>query len=153
MYFKETLMSVVLFSSKDLVPVEFIDGQTNEVAFTLLFSPISQSKKISLSRKLQNLDQEDFEAVMDATKALIKASLKGIEGVVTPDGETFELEMINGVISDDSFDDILELPMIDKVFTVAGLFLRSVPTPERDLIDMAGNIVQGVKVKKYQAKK
>jgi hypothetical protein len=146
-------MSVVLFSSKDLVPVDFLDVQTNEVAFTLLFSPISQSKKIALSRKLQNLKQDDFEAVMDATKDLIKACLKGIEGVETPDGEAFELEMEKGVITDDCFDNILELPMIDKVFTVAGLFLRSVPTPEMDLVDMQGNIVSGVKVKKRQAKK
>lgn len=137
-------MVAIISRPSDLVPVEFKDS-----GVTLYFSPVRQKDKIKLSSKFQSLKQDDLEAVLNASKDLLKCCLKDCEGIEFSDGEPFKFDKDKqGMVTDDSLDTLLELDFVDKIYLVAGLFLRSVPKQGKLTNPETGEEIPNVVVKK-----
>lgn len=135
---------MLIYRPSDLIPVEFSCG---DESFTLYFSPLSVAQKSQILASYQ-ADQSPESQMMFVRKCL-SSTLKKASGLTLADGAEWQPDFDDGAISAQSFDDLMSLPVADKVFTVGSMFLRSIPRGDR-IVGLDGKELEGVVVKKSQ---
>ena len=125
--------------TKDLVPVE-IDG------VTFHFKPLSVGEKTELMGLLNN--DQTASQLIDWTKAVSARGLRSVDGRELDDGSKYVLEFNGQVLTEECLDDLLNLPISDKLITVGSLFIRGVPHDGVVINPQNGKQLDGVVVKK-----
>jgi hypothetical protein len=132
-----------IYRPTDLIPVEFSDG---EESFCLYFSPVTIAQKTDIMAKYQAAEQS-AEQYMVFVRRCLGLTLKKASGLQLADRSEWQPEIVNGELSDQSFDDLMGLSLANKITTIAGLFLRAVPR-EGKVVGLDGKDLEGVVVKK-----
>jgi hypothetical protein len=124
------------------VPVE-IDG------VTFMFRPLSMAEKTEL---MSSLDRDNSPSALLAwTKSVIARSLRDIRGLTNEDGTDYRATFDGGMLSNESMDDLLNLPIADKIMLVGGLFIKGVPQDGQLIHPQTGEPIAGIVVKKSLA--
>jgi len=130
----------ILISANDRVPVTFGD-------VTIDFAPIAQGKKITLTQMFQHAGT-DYSKIIEASRELLKHTIKNVAGVFYSDEQPFVLEMNNNIVTDSCLDDLCNLDFFEKLITVGGMFLSSSPKEGQLIHPATGEVIEGVTVKK-----
>lgn len=130
----------VLFSCSDRIPVQVEDC-------TFYFSPLSQGDKIALTQMFQGM-QGDVTKALSHSQKLIKKTLKGVDGIERGDGSKWDLKFEDGLPTDESIEELYNLPFIESIIMVASQFLRGVPKEGGIVHPATGEVVEGVSIKK-----
>jgi hypothetical protein len=131
----------IIYRTTDLIPVVFNDD------VKMYFSPLSQGEKMKYSQMFQN-SQGDVNEAVRLSMMVLKSTLKRIEGVYFTDNTPFQIKFEDGLVSEESLDEVMSLDIIDKVVTVAVQFLRGVPKAGHLIDPSSGNPIEGIEVKK-----
>jgi hypothetical protein len=134
---------MIIYKQNDLIPVEFSEG---EDSFVLYFSPVTVAQKTCLQAR-QAARGDSPEAYLEFVRDCIGVSLKKAKGLSLSDGEDWQPKFEDGMLSSESLDDLLSLPVANSVVTFSGLFLRATPREGR-VIGLDGQPLPGVVVKK-----
>jgi hypothetical protein len=137
---------MLIQSCSKVVPVEFSsEGGT----FTLFFKPISVAEKARVGQLAQSLTGESpnpFD-VLNFTKEIIRSSLVHCEGLETEDG-VFTIEVKGGRVTDDCLDDVLNLPVTDKLMLISMQLLMGLPSEGVIMHPVSKGPIEGIVVKK-----
>ena len=86
------------------------------------------------------------DANQQAIVKALKVSLKDIKGVVEDDeGTEYKLEFIDGEVSDECINDLLNMPYSNKISTICTSLLAGVPDK---ILDAEGKPLEGVSIVK-----
>lgn len=111
-------------------------------------SPLSQAQKMELSKHMVKAVSGDMEEAMISVRKSLSFCLKDIKGVFYMDGEDkreYQLSFADNVLTDECLDDLLNLPISNKLNAVCTSLLQGIPNEIRD---NEGNIIEGIKIKK-----
>lgn len=133
--------------------IEVVFTCENNEKITAYFSPLTGGEKsLIISQAPQG---SDAGAVLSFAKGVIKHTLKEIKGMTCLDGSEYKLEIVDGKVSDECLDDVMNIPeLFNKTMTVSSLFLAGIPKEGEVLNPQTGEVIPGIIVKKsIQAKK
>lgn len=136
-------MPIVIKSSKKLVKIKIDD---------LVFhvSPLSYQQKgefVALSSKPGG---EPLVNILNASAYLIKNTVKKIEGLVDEDGNTYEVKLEDGALSDETVDDLLNTEINEKLQLTLQNFVNSIPNK---IVDLGTNKpIEGVSIIREKAR-
>jgi hypothetical protein len=116
---------------------------------SIFISPLSYHQKLDLQDLMLKASQGDMNAAMSAIVKALKVSLKDIKGVVQDDeGTEYKLEFIDGEVSDDCVNDLLNMPCSNKISTICTSLLAGVPDK---ILGADGQPLEGVSIVKQKA--
>lgn len=118
------------------------------VTFTI--SPLTRGQKIQINDCVKNISGNMEPDIFEMQCLYLRFGLKAVEGVTYSDGEPFILTFENGELSDESLDEVLNIPQKAEIMTAAWQFLNGAPDEVVDPI--SGKVLEGVKVKIEQGK-
>lgn len=88
----------------------------------------------------------DFMKAMQSARIAVKYAVKGVEGLEYPDGTAFNIELSEGSLSDETVDELFNVPQSEKLAFACMNLLGSIP---KDFIDPhTGEKMKGVKIVK-----
>lgn len=138
---------MIIYRKSDRVSVS-IDGIEIKV------SPLSHQQKTILQGHMMKAVGGDMEAAMISVRQSIKYSLKDLKGVFyiddSGDQREYQLEFENGELTDECIDEVLNMPISGKLNSVCAALLQGVPDK---VLDNKGKEIEGIKIKKLEAKK
>ncbi len=93
------------------------------------FSPLSYQQKQEVLSVMTEAQKEGSVAKMnDGIILALKYSLKSVSGLKNDDETDYQITFENEMVSQDSIETILNLPMSSKMQTIAGKLLNGVPS-------------------------
>lgn len=113
---------------------------------TVIVSPLSYERKTEVQTYMLEALKGDMKAGMEGAKLAIKYAVKGVEGAEYSDGTPFELQEENGVLTDESVDELINCEMAEKLSVVCCSLLTKVSDTFVD--PRTGNPLQGVSLVK-----
>lgn len=132
---------VKLYKTTDRVPVK-IDTMTIEIS-TLTFE-----QKAEIQAEIV---KGDPMSIVRSARLAVKYGVKGIKGVETMDGNPYEVELENNVLTDECVDDILNIDQDDKISYVCTALLNGIP---KDFVDpQTGEKIEGIKIQRSASRK
>jgi hypothetical protein len=137
-------MAFKIYKCSDKIDIN-VDG------ITITVSPLTYGQKMNLNNMLLSASQGDTQAAMDVIIATFKASIKGIKGLENEDGSEYKVNMIDGELSQDNIDDLLNLPMSNKISALCSSLLYGAPKDK--ILDMNGNVIEGISIVKAKGDK
>lgn len=99
-----------------------IKVKVDDLIITL--SPLTYHQKSMVQAQI--LEKGEFGA-MDSTRLAVKYALKDIEGIENMDGSKYELEIDEGIVSDETIDDLFNLEQSTKMSLVCISLLNGIP--------------------------
>jgi hypothetical protein len=126
-------------SKKDRVPVE-IDG------VTFFFAPLTVAEKTELMGAIGK--EQGPAEMMSFAYGVVSKTLKNVTGLQTESGSNYQLQFNGDTLASECIDDLMNLPLSEKVCLIAGQFLKGVPSEGQILDPRTGNILDGIIVKK-----
>ena len=116
-------------------------------------SPLTYQQKSELQAHMMKAVNGDMDEAMISVRKALKFCLKDIKGVfyIDDDGEKreYKLEFEDNMLTNDSVDDVLNMPISGKLNSVCAAMLQGVPDA---IIDGEGNPIEGIKIKKLGEK-
>ena len=109
-------------------------------------SPLSQSQKSELQGHMMKAVNGDMNEAMLSVKKALQFALKDIKGVFYMDGDDkreYQLEFKDNKLSDECIDDLLNLPISNKLSSVCSALIGGVPN---QILDNEGKPVEGIKI-------
>jgi len=129
-----------IYKTTDKIEVK-IDG----ISFFL--SPLSYQQKLSLQMDMNKASNGDLTSAMDAVIKALKMSIKDVKGLKDSEGDYKLSFEDNGEISDSCIDDLLNMPLSNKLSATCSQFLAGVPDK---ILDQNGVELEGVSVIKVK---
>ena len=113
----------------------------DDVTFTI--APLNHFQKIELSNCTTVKNGEDHYDLLRAQALYIGFAIKDVEGIEDYDGNPYELEFNNDVLTDNCVSEILSLDQRSKLTTAAWQLLNGV----NELLDpITGEKLEGVEL-------
>lgn len=104
-----------------------INYKIDDIEITI--RPLSYGEKMSLNQDMVKAAQGDLTKAMDTVVSSVKLALKDVRGLKNIDGSDYTLQFDeSGNVSQESIDDLLNLPHSNKLTAVCSALLNSVPT-------------------------
>jgi hypothetical protein len=92
-------------------------------------SPLSIHQKTEIQSAMwKGRTEKNFEEATRGVMLSIKYAVKGISGLTDSSGKEYKLEFENGVVSDQSMDDIFNLGLTDKLSMVCAALVKGIPS-------------------------
>lgn len=124
-----------VFKCSDRLPIKIDDIEVK-------ISPLTFQQRSELNGIISQATKTlDFGKAAEATFMAVKFSLKEISGVENYDGTPYELKFENGILTDESVNDILNLELSPKLGAVSVALINGVPDK---IVDEKGNVVDGI---------
>lgn len=110
----------------------------------LVFSPMTKRQKLDVvkSGKIENGEETNN---LDMVIRSLQYCLKEVSGITLKNGKPFELEIVDGKVSEKCIDVLLNTSMSDSLALAAMEFIVGVPDTLKNVLD--GDEVKDVKVK------
>lgn len=107
-------------------------------------SPMTYEQKMKAQSSIVMSGGDKIENIAKATKAIVQMSVKEVKGIVFADGSDFECELVNGELSEDCVDALLNTSIHGEL----GASLMQMMTQISDKIYMPGtnDVMEGVEV-------
>jgi hypothetical protein len=137
---------MLIRSKNDRVLVEISGSQTEEKPVQFFFKPLTVGEKTEITGRLKS--GSDMGEMLEFTRLVISKTLKDVKGLERADGSSYRLEFEGDSISHDCLDDLMNLEINEKFITVAGMFLKGVPSEGAIVNPQTGKALEGVVVKK-----
>ena len=119
---------------------------------SVFISPLSYQQKIALHPSFMAAATGDLEKGMEAVLITLKMSVKDIKGLYDDKGE-WKLTLVDGQMSDEDANDLLNLPISNKLQAVVTALIAGVPTVIMDgKVPMEGVSIVQSKGNKKQGK-
>ena len=129
-------MSFKIYKCSDRIEVK-VDS------ISLFISPLSYQQKMSLQELMIKASKGDMFSAMQAVVAALKMSVKDIKGVLDAEGSEYKLEMNGDELSEASVNDLLNMPISNKISTICTSLLAGVPDK---ILDANGEPLAGVSI-------
>lgn len=132
---------MILYKVTDRVEVK-IEGITFKI------SPLSQAQKNELQGHMMKAVNGDMEEAMISVRKSLSFCLKDMKGVEYYDGDEkreYSLQFEDGNLTAECLDDLLNLPISQKISTVCAAFLQGVPS---EIVDKDGKEIEGISIVK-----
>lgn len=124
-----------VYKTTDLIEVK-IDNMS------VFISPLSYHQKMEISESFIKAEGDMVEAMKVVAKA-ISFSMKDIKGVTNEDGTDYKLQFANNELTSECIDDLLNLPIHQKLITVCQSLLHGV---SGQILGPDGQPLEGVSV-------
>lgn len=99
----------------------------DELTFSV--SPLSISDKNEVQTlMLEGQKEQNLAKLNDAIHLAIKLSVKDVEGLTDSNNEAYKFTYDNGKMSDENLNDLLNLPVSEKMIKVCSQIVSGVPT-------------------------
>lgn len=138
---------MILYRTSDLISVKIDD-------ITVKVRPLSHQQKTELQSHMMKAVNGDMNEAMIGVKKALSFALKDIKGVYyyeDADKREYTLEFNdNKELADSCIDDILNLPISNKLNAVCAALLQGVPEA---VLDKDGKPVKGIKILSKEDKK
>lgn len=136
-------MSIV-YDLEDRIPVKIDD-----ISFKI--SPLSYLQKSEIQDLAEKCTQtREMKYMREAAFKAIKYAVKSVSGLNRPNGDKFELELENGVLSDKSTDNLLNIKVVDKLAAVCTSLVNGITGA---VYDEYGKPLEGVSFEENSEKK
>ena len=130
-----------IFRKSDRIKVKI---GTGEEGLTLSLAPLSQHLKVEIQALfIRASAAKNPKLNNEGLMLALKNSIKAMEGVTDQNDEPYQLEFVDGVLSDECLDDLMNMSMADKLMFVAGNMVNGVPS---QIIDENGKPVVDVEI-------
>lgn len=131
----------VLYSLKDRIKVQIED-------ITFHLAPLSVKQKRDLTTQMV-AKTNDQGAMLDLFYDLVRTVLKKVEGITNVQGEPWILDIgDDGKVTEECMEDITNLPVLEKLYTVAGVLVSGVPKEGELTNPRTGEKIEGILIKK-----
>lgn len=124
-----------IYKTTDKIEVK-IDG------ISFFISPLTYGQKCELQPLMFKAASGNMESAMDAVIKSIKFSLKDVKGLYVDDDTEYKLVMDNGEVSDESIDDLMNLPMSSKLSAVCSSLINGLSTG--GIKSQDGSVIEGI---------
>lgn len=105
-------------------------------------SPLSYAQKSEIQDLAEKCTQtREMRYMREAAFKAVQFAVKGVTGLTRPNGDIFELEMDNGILSEKSVDALLNIRMVDKLATVCTSLVNGI---SGKVFDENGKPLEGV---------
>lgn len=132
---------VKLYKTTDKVPVKV-------GPITIQISALSFEQKAEIQAELVKADPL---SILRAARLAIKYSVKDVKGVEDIDGNEYQVEMENEMLTDSCVDDVLNLDQDDKISLVCTSLLNGIP---KEFVDpQSGKKIEGISIQRGPARK
>lgn len=92
-------------------------------------SPLSIHQKTEIQSAMwKGRTEKNFEEATKGVMLSIKYAVKGISGLTDLSGQEYKLEFQDGVLSDQSLDDVFNLGLTDKLSMVCASLIKGIPS-------------------------
>lgn len=92
-------------------------------------SPLSIHQKTEIQSAMwKGRTEKNFEEATKGVTLSIKYAVKGISGLTDLSGQEYKLEFQDGVLSDQSLDDVFNLGLTDKLSMVCASLIKGIPS-------------------------
>jgi hypothetical protein len=108
-----------IYRLKDRIPV-----QIDDIVF--LVSTLTYEQKEEIQMILFNASRDPLAAVR-ASRLAIKYAVKGVRGIEDQDGNPYELSFENGVLTNETIDELFNLEETTKLAVVCSTLLNGIP--------------------------
>lgn len=133
---------MIIYRKNDLLDVN-IDG----IGFKI--SPLSFHEKNELQQHMIKAVSGDMTEAMIAVRKSIQFCLKGISGVYcfneSGKKEPYRLELVDNKITEDCLDELMNMPINNKLSAVCSAMLTGIPDK---IVDNQGNVIEGITIVK-----
>lgn len=124
---------------------DLIEVKIDNISFYI--SPLSYLQKSQLQELMIKAANGDMEAAMKAVVQSMKMSIKNIKGLTCFDEDNneieYKVELINNELSEDTVNDILNLPISNKVSTLCTSLMSGLSSK---VCDPSGKPLEGVEI-------
>lgn len=115
---------------------------------SIFVSPLSFQAKMNLQGLMLKASNGDMDSAMKAVIQALKVSIKDIKGVQDGEGE-YQISFDGEEVSDDCINDILNMPISNKISTICTNLLSGIPN---QILDSNGEPLEGVSIVQPKAK-
>ena len=131
---------MIIYRKEDKVSVKIDDIE-------IKISPLTHSQKSELQSHMMKAVNGDMDEAMVSVQKSLKFAIKDIKGVFYMDGSDkreYSLSFNDdGFLSDECIDELLNLPISNKISSVCSALLQGVPDK---ILDKDGKEIEGIKV-------
>ena len=117
--------------------------EVNIEGISIFISPLSYQQKMNLQDLMLKASNGDMNSAMAAVVSALKMSIKDIKGVQDADGNEYKLEFDNNELTEESVNDLLNMPISGKISTTCTSLLAGVPDK---IIGADGKPLEGVSI-------
>ncbi len=118
---------------------------------TISISPLSFNQKTEIQKYMIEAASGKIESGMKGAKLAIQYAVKSIDGVEDVDGNKYELELDNDILTDECIEELLNSEINNELSLICINLLSGIP---KEFIDPATNKpLEGVSIKKQKPKK
>jgi len=108
---------------------------TDEIAIkiddvTVIVSPLNYEQKVEIQEFMllaAKGDTEGIKAGMTGARLAVKYAVKRVENVTNVDGTEYKVKLKNGVLSDETVNELCNCEITDKLYIVSCQLLVSIP--------------------------
>lgn len=135
----------VVYRLKDRIKVKIDD-------ISIKVAPLSYLQKMEVQEKMTKaVNESDMKYAMEGTILAIKYAVKAVSGLKNADGSDYELTFDEGMLSQESIDDLLNLQYSQKLSAVCTSLLSGVGN---DVLDPStGKKIEGISFEVSSEKK
>jgi hypothetical protein len=130
-------MAIVAYRPSDLVKIKI-----GEAVFHI--SPLKYGQKTEILALTQPNQGTLFTDVAQASYKLVKYCVKRVENIVYQDGSALQVQIIDGVLTDESAEELLNISIAGDLIVVCQSMLNGVP--DKILNPQTGKPLSNVKV-------
>lgn len=128
-----------IFKSTDRVKIKIDD-------VTITVTPFTYEQKIEVQSIMLQAAEGNIIKGIEGAKLALKYSLKEIEGVELMDGSSYELELENGVLTDECVEELLNSEITTKLTLISIALLTGIKSEFLD--PQTGKKLEGVSLVK-----
>lgn len=125
----------IIYRTTDRIPIKIHD-------ITVKISPLSmQQKNEILALMIEGQKANDMVKLSQATMLALRFSLKSVEGIQDAEGNEYNLEFENGILTEQCTDDMLNMNQSAALTQVCAAIINGVPS---QFVDGKGQPLEGV---------
>ena len=126
----------IIYTTKDRIPVNIGD-------ITFQISPLSYQQKTTLQALMNKaISEKDMTFAQDAAFQSVKLAVKSVKGLELPNGDSFSVELENGVLTDESVDNLLNIEQSNALAAVCSSLINGIAN---NIIDpYTGKTMEGI---------
>lgn len=119
---------------------------------TFFISPLKYSQKCELQSLMEKaISSKDMKYAQDAAFLSVKYSVKEVKGIERMDGSTFNVELENNELTEESVDNLLNIKQSTKLATVCASLVHGI---SNEIIDpYTGQAIEGISFGDSEEKK
>lgn len=110
-----------------------------DVEFKL--SPLNLDQKAEITEAMSKGRRGDTKSMIHGGRLLIKYSVKGVNGLQNQDGSAYSLNFENGILNDETSDELLNLDFAETLLMVCTNLVNKIP---KEFTGIDGTKLEGV---------